>query len=198
MAEKKNNDELQREILEAQLEQSKITLEQTRETSAAYRQRKESTARANAQRQRQFTADRANLRAIQKRCQHMAGGDAGGDPLEGGGKFAFSTLCCTIMPDGVTRLLQDPRCRLMLYGRERTPQEETKMEALAAKAKPGSQEWLAWDDHLWWKDLLRLFRKEGLGKKAIMRGPTFSFRKEDGTNVIPDITGYASSGAGGR
>lgn len=193
-----SNEDLQRQILEAQLEREKISLEQTQDGSAAYRQRKEVATRANKNRQRQLSRDRANLRAIQMRCEHMAGGDAGGDPLEGGGKFAFSTISCTLMPDGVTKLLQDPRCRLMLYGRERTPQEKRKMEAAAIKAGPESKDAVAWQDHLWWEELHKLWRKEGLGKKSLMRGPTFDFTTENGLRIIPDITGFATSGAGGR
>ena len=194
----KTNEDLQREILETTLEQQKIALDQTRDQNAAYRQRKEVASRANANRQRQFAHDRANLRAIQKKCQHMAGGDAGGDPLEGGGKFAFSTISKTIMPDGVTDLLQCPRCRLMLYGRILSKPEEARLEAAASKAGDGSKAWEKWDDYLWYKELLALHRKEGLGKKSVMRGPTFDYTRGDGLRVIPDITGYATSGAGGR
>lgn len=194
----KSNEDLQRELLETQLDTAKIALEQTREQNSNYRQKRDAANRSNAQRQRQFTADRLSLRALQKGCSHMAGGDAGSNPTEGGGKFAFTTLSCTIMPDGVTKLLQDPRCRLMLYWRERTPQEEKKMQEAANKAGENSKAALAWEDHEWGKELYRLYRREGLGKKSVMRGPTFDFTKQDGTRVIPDITGYATSGAGGR
>lgn len=205
MADKeKSLEQMQRELAEIQLEEARISLEQTREANAAYRQKREVSARGNAHRQRQFQADHDSLRKLQKGCAHMAGGDAGSNPTEGGGKFAFSTLSCTVMPDGKTKLLQDPRCRLMIYGRDRSPQEETKMQAAAEaveKKDPAnfmrSKAWLAWDDHCWWKDLYQLYRKEGLGKKSMMRGTTFTFEK-DGMPLIPDITGYATSGAGGR
>lgn len=180
----KSTDDLQREVLEAQLETAKINLEQSKDQSAAYRQRKEVCRKANESRQRGFAAKRESLKALQHRCQHMAGGEAGGDPCEGGGKFAFSTLSCTIMPDGVTMLLQCPRCRLMIYGRTRSAQDEARLQGKAL------------EDHLWWKELYTLYRKEGLGKKALMRGPTFNFTRPDGTSAVPDITGYASSGAG--
>jgi hypothetical protein len=198
MAEKaaKSVEELNREILETQLETSKINLVQAKEANAAFQQKRETSRRINANRQHQFDHDARNLRSIQEHCQHMAGGDAGGDILEGGGKFAFSTISCTIMPDNATKLLQCPRCRLMLYGRDRTPQEEVKMEAAAAKGDKKAV--AAWKDHLWFKELYQLFRKEGLGKKSVMRGPTFDFTRDDGTRVIPDVTGYATSGAGGR
>lgn len=203
---KKSNEEIQREILETQLEQSKISLEQTRESNASYRQRRDVAAKTNANRQRQFAMDRANLRHIQRvKCQHMAGGDAGESPLEGGGKFAFSILAVTIMPDGITELIQCARCRLMLYGRKLNPQEEARLRAAAEKAEEKNPEtfasdpaWQKWDDHVWFKELKVTHRKEGL-KHSVMRGPTFKFEDaKTGVPVIPDVTGYATSGAGGR
>jgi hypothetical protein len=197
---KKSNADLQTEILETDLETKRIALEQTREQNAAWKQRRDVSARTNANRQHQFKMDHASQRHAQEHiCQHMAGGDADGNPLEGGGKFAFAIVSATLMPDGVTYFMQCPRCRMKLYGRNRPAAEEARMAALAREKGPESPEAQAYADHIWFKEVFKLWQKEGLGKKSLMRGPTFGFnRVEDGAPVIPDITGYASSGAGGR
>lgn len=207
MATAKTTEDLQRELVETQLETARIGLDKARDENADYRRRKSVAEKTNANRQAQFSADRKNLRALQRiQCQHMAGGDAEGSPLEGGGKFSFSVLHLTIMPDGVTELIQCPRCRLMLYGRKLNAKEEAKLkakaEAIEAKKPESFQNdptWQKWDDYLWYKELRELYRREGLGKKAISRGPTFSFTDNaTGAPVIPDVAGYATSGAGGR
>lgn len=200
MAEK-TVDQMQKELLETQLETARIGLEKTREENSDYKRRKQVAARTNENRQRQFQSDRANLRNLQRSvCQHMAGGDAEGSPLEGGGKFAFCVLHVTIMPDGVTQLIQCPRCRLMLYGRKLTLKEEAKLKAAAEKAGEdiNNPAWLKWDDYEWFKELSDLFKREGLGRKSISRGPTFKFENLQGVPIIPDTTGYSTSGGGGR
>lgn len=175
MAEKKSED-LQRELIETQLETARISLEQQKDQNAAYQSRKRVAAATNAQRQAQLAMDRSNLRAIQMNCQHSAGGEAGGDPTQGGGKFAFSVLTQAIMPDGKTVLVQCPRCRLKLYGRELNPREVARLE----KSNPEK-----YADHIWWKELMKVSKKEGTPNN-VMRGPTFMFEK-DGVNFIPEM-----------
>jgi hypothetical protein len=192
MAEKEQSvEDLQRQVLQAQLARETASLEETVENNAERKQKREVAARTNAQRQRQFAQDRSNLRAIQHRCEHRAGGYAGEtDILEGDG---HSVLSVTIMPDGHTKFLQCPRCRLSLYGRLRTKQEEARMkkaaEAVMDKNPKGYESdpnWLKWDNHQWWMDLMKVHKKFAI-KKSIMRGPTFNFQNSEGMSVIPEL-----------
>jgi hypothetical protein len=194
-------DLLQKEVLESQLRTQKAiltreeaALEDTLEALADRKQKKETARRINEGRQRQIAIDRASQRHLQQNvCEHRSGGYAGETPItEGGGTNSFSVLHTTVMPDGKTVFIQCGRCPLKLYWRERSPAEETKMQAAAAKAKPGSKEAMAWEDHLWGKELIAVHKKEGL-KKSIMKGPTFDFEK-DGVRFIPDITGWVTAG----
>ena len=195
------NDALQQEVLEASLRTQKAiqareeaALEDTLELLAERKQKKETARRTNADRQRQLALDRANQRHLQQNvCEHRSGGYAGETPItEGGGTNSFSVLHVTIMPDGKTQFIQCGRCPLKLYWRARSPQEEERMQAAAQKAKPGSKEALAWEDHLWGKQLMGTHKKDGL-KKSVMKGPTFDFDK-NGLPYIPDITGWVTSG----
>jgi hypothetical protein len=202
MAEKQNpNDALQQEVLEAQLRTQKAILareeaglEETLESLADRKEKKERARRINADRQRQLALDRASQRHLQRQqCQHRSGGFAGETPItEGGGTNSFSVLHVTIMPDSKTMFIQCGRCPLKLYWRARSEGEEDKMEAAAKKAGRGSKEALAWEDHLWGKELMATHKKEGL-PKSIMKGPTFDFEK-DGVPFVPDITGWVTSG----
>jgi hypothetical protein len=199
--EKQNLESLQQEVLEAQLRTNKAIL--AREEAAledtlealADRKQKKATARAiNKNRQEQFSKDRASQRHLQKNvCEHRSGGYAGETPItEGGGTNSFSVLHITTMPDGKTEFIQCGRCPLKLNWRARSPQEEAKMQAAAEKAKPGSKEAAAWEDHLWGKQLMATHKQLGL-KTSKMKGPTFDFEK-DGMPFIPDITGWVTSG----
>jgi hypothetical protein len=201
MAEKQNLEALQQEVLESQLRTQKAiqvreeaALEDTLEALAARKQKKETARRTNADRQRQLALDRANQRHLQQNvCEHRSGGYAGETPItEGGGTNSFSVLHITVMPDGKTVFIQCGRCPLKMYWRARSDAEEGRMQAVAAKAKPGSKEAMAWEDHLWGKQLVAAHKKDGL-KKSVMKGPTFDFEK-DGVPFIPDITGWVTSG----
>jgi hypothetical protein len=201
----KNLEQLQKEVLETQLETAKIALDKTRDENADYRRRKDVAASTNAGRQRQFKHDYKNLRNLQRNvCQHMAGGRADGNPLEGGGKFAFSVLHITIMPDNVSEFIQCSRCRLGIIGRLLSPKEESKLRlaAEAVEKKTADFEsdpvWLKYDDYKWWKELREQYKRDGIGKEAVSRGPGFAFTNQEGIPVIPDTQGYTSSGGGGR
>jgi hypothetical protein len=210
MAEKQNaaTEELQQEVLHAQLRTQKAilareeaSLEETMESLADRKQRKDVAQRTNANRQRQFALDRANQRHLQKNvCEHRAGGYAGETPItEGGGTNSFSVLHVTIMPDSKTMFIQCGRCPLKMYWRARSVTEEDKLQAAAEAVRKGNPKsyqndkaWLAWEDHLWGKELMATHKKDGL-KKSIMKGPTFEFEK-DGMPFIPDITGWVTAG----
>jgi hypothetical protein len=194
----KTVEELQKQLLEAQLRTQKAILdreeaglEQTLESTSTYKQKREVAARTNAARQRQFTQDQRNLRDIQRnKCEHRSGGYAGESSiLEGDGP---SVLSVTIMPDNKTKFIQCPRCVLALYGRDRNHKEEAKMEMAAEaveKKNPNFDTdpvWLKWHNHVWWKELIATHKKFAY-KKSIMRGPTFTFENEQGVPFIPEL-----------
>jgi hypothetical protein len=194
-------EELQRGVLAAQLRtqeailaREEASLEETKEALADRKQKKDTAKRINANRQAQFALDRANQRHLQKNvCEHRSGGFAGETPVtEGGGTNSFSVLHVTTMPDGKTMFIQCGRCPLKMYYRPRSKAEEERMQAAAEKAQPNSKEAIAWEDHLWGKELMATHKKFAL-KTAVMKGPTFDFEK-NGMPFIPDITGWVTSG----
>jgi hypothetical protein len=192
---------LQKEVLESQLRTQKAilareeaALEDTLESLAASKQKKEIARRTNADRQRQMALDRASQRHLQQSvCEHRSGGYAGETPItEGGGTNSFSVLHVTIVGHEKFRFIQCGRCALKLWWRERSPAEERAMEALAKKAGLGSKEAMAWEDHLWGKQLLAIHKKDGL-PKSTMKCSTFNFEK-DGVPFVPEVPGWVTSG----
>lgn len=209
MADKQNaTEQLQQDVLEAQLRTQKAILareeaglEETLESLSDRKVKKQRAAAINAGRQKQFALDRASQRHLQKNvCQHRSGGYAGETPMtEGGGTNSFSVLHVTVMPDSKTMFIQCGRCPLKMNWRARSSAEEERMSAAAEavrKSNPkdylNQKAWLAWEDHLWGKELMAIHKKEGL-PKSIMKGPTFDFEK-DGLPFIPDVTGWMTSG----
>ncbi len=201
MADKPHIDSLQQEVLEAQLRTQKAILareeaglEETLESLADRKEKKERARRINADRQRQLALDRASQRHLQKNvCEHRSGGYAGETPLtEGGGTNSFSVLHVTVIGHDKVKFIQCGRCPLKLWWRERSPQEEARMEAAAKKAGAGSPAAWAWEDHLWGKELMATHKKEGL-PKSNMKGPTFIFEK-DGVPFVPEVPGWVTSG----
>jgi len=200
MAEK-TVEQLQREVLEVQLRRESAALEDTVEQLNDRKIRKERSAKTNAQRQAQMSADNKAAKQIEKSCRHKSGGNPQ-NILRGGGKFSFSILTRVLMPDGKTELIQCQRCRLKLYGRERTPAEERKMRAAADRAEQVSEAKrsleekkaiAAWEDHQEWKRLREISIEEGIDD-SFMRGPTFNFQNEEGMSVIPEVAGRSFSG----
>jgi hypothetical protein len=178
-------DSLQREIAETELQTKQLQLAEARERNAKFLQHEEIRHRSNQQRQAEFKQAAASNRALQKDCRHKAGGSPS-NIHRGGGKFAFSLLTRAIMPDGKTELIQCQRCRLRLYGRERTPVEIEKLKELdAADAKKGIVA-TRYEDHVWWLKLRETSIEEGIPNNE-MRGPTFNFQNADGVNFIPDM-----------
>jgi len=201
-------DLLQKEVLEAQLRTQKAILareeaglEETLEALADRRQKKTIAARINANRQEQIALDRRSQRHLQRNvCQHRSGGYAGETPItEGGGTNSFSVLHISYIGHDKVVFIQCGRCPLKMWWRQRSPTEEVAMKAAAdaalkkdPKNLDTNKAWLAWEDHLWGKELMAVHRKEGL-PKSIMKGPTFNFEK-DGVPFIPEIPGWVTSG----
>lgn len=207
---------LQKEVLQAQLRaleqqtqtqkaillREEASLEETLEAVASRKEKKERAKRINAQRQSDFALDRANQRYLQKfKCQHRSGGFMGQTPItEGGGTNSFSVLHVTVLGHDKTMFIQCGRCPLKLYWRERNAAEETRMQAAAEavrKADPkgykNDKVWLAWEDHLWGKELIKIHKEKGL-PNSTSKGATFNFEK-DGVPFIPEVSGWATSGS---
>jgi hypothetical protein len=204
MAEKQNvvteTEELQKEVLQASLRTQKAilareeaALEETLEALADRKQKKETAKRTNENRQAQLAIDRANQRHLQQNvCQHRSGGYMGQTPItEGGGTNSFSVLHVTILGHDKIKFIQCGRCPLKLWIVD-TPAEEKRLQAAAAKAKPGSKEAMAWEDYLWGKELLATHKKTSL-PNSTSKGATFNFEK-NGVPFIPKVPGWVTSG----
>lgn len=193
-------DLLQKEVLEASLRTQKAillreeaALEETLEALADRRQKKETAKRTNENRQAQLALDRATQRHLQQNvCQHRSGGYMGQTPVtKGGGTNSFSVLHVTILGHDKVKFIQCGRCPLKLWMID-SPAEEKRLQAAAAKAKPGSKEAMAWEDHLWGKELLAMHEASAL-PNATSKGATFNFEK-NGVPFIPEVPGWVTSG----
>lgn len=183
------NAEAEAEVRSVSLETQKVQLEEAKESAEAYRQKKADAKRRNEERERGFQSKATNDKTAQKQCEHRSGGWAGETSLlEGDGP---SVLHVTIFPDQVTEFIQCTRCQLKIFGRPRSQAEEAKMAEAAAVAngKFGERhpDVIAWENHLWWKQLREQHRRTGY-KKSVMRGPTFTFKTLDGMPVVPEPT----------
>lgn len=192
----KTVEELNRELLEVQLETARVGLEEAKRKNADYKVAEARRHEHNRQRQAEIEQGQKTRAMIVKRCRHKSGGSPT-NIARGGGKFSFSLITRAIMPDGVTEFLQCSRCPLKLYGRERGAAEEKTMEKAAKKAaeerlehnpkskflSPAEQ---AWTDHQLWKELREVSIEEGL-EHGITRGPTFMFQNENGIPIIPEL-----------
>lgn len=188
----KSNEEIQREILDVDLETKRLGLDEARKRNATFAAAEQRRSSQNKERQANIAEERRMHRRNQLACAHAAGGEAGTSPLEGGGKFSFSVIARVILPDGKHELLLCPRCRLKLIGREHSKAEERMMKLAAEAAEEKFPEtygddaaWIKWDDHKRWKDLRKVSQKEGIPNN-VLRGPTFMFEK-DGVPFIPEL-----------
>lgn len=181
----KSLEQMQREITETDLETKRLQLAEAKSRNAHFAQTEETRRKTNQQRQEEFKHTAASTRATQKDCRHKSGGSPT-NIHKGGGKFSFSLLTRTIMPDGKTELIQCQRCFLKLYGRERTGAEIAKLKALdAADEKKGGTA-TRYEDHLWWVKLRETSIEDGIPDN-VMRGPTFTFQNAEGVNFIPEL-----------
>jgi len=175
----------QAEIARVDLQTKKLGLAEAKARNANFQQAEDSRHKGNRQRQAEIAQTRSNVQARQKQCRHKAGGQAGGDELRGGGKFAHSVLTRAIMPDGHTELLQCSHCDLMLYGRELTPAEIAKLAALDAADEASGIPFRRVADHEEWTRLRQVAIEDGIPNN-VLRGPTFIFQDANGVNFIPE------------
>lgn len=177
MADKeKTAEQMQREIMEVELETKRLQLDEQKKRNAEFKASEDRRHAHNKMRQGEFEQGRRAQKALEAGCRHKSGGSPE-NILRGGGKFAFSLLTRAVMPDGKTELIQCQRCRLKLHGRERTAAEEAKLKAKSPEKHA---------EHLEWKRLREISIEDGI-EHSTMRGPTFIFQDERGVNFIPDM-----------
>jgi hypothetical protein len=169
-------EEIQREILEVELETKKLNLAEAKQRNAEFVQREEMRRKHNRQRMSELKAGRDAAEAVVRECRHKSGGNPT-NILRGGGIGSFSILTRALMPDGVTRLIQCSRCRLKVYFRLLTAPEEAKLQ----KGDPDK-----FAHYLEGKRLFEISKDQGL-EHAELRGPTFFFQNEQGVPIIPEI-----------
>lgn len=166
----KSNEEMQREILEVELQTKHLQLAEARKRNADFEEAERRRHDANQKRMSELAEGRRNHAATVKHCRHQSGGSPA-NVLRGGGRFAFSLIQRTIMPDGVTVLLTCPRCRMMMY-----PPSEAMKKADAKQYKADLEEY---------NRLLQKSIDEGIEHNE-SRGPTFMFKNAEGVPIIPE------------
>jgi len=172
----KSLEQIQREIAEVELQTGQLNLAEARKRNETFLAAEEARRRGNRQRQAELKQGREGREAIVTECRHKSGGSPN-NILHGGGIGSFSVISRAIMPDGVTRLLQCPRCRMREYFRPLTRQEEVKL-------KKNDSEKV--ERYLQLKDLFETSKDLGL-EHGELRGPTFFFQNEAGVPVIPEM-----------
>lgn len=159
------NEQLQKMILETQLETAQIALEQQRETNAAFKAHKEAKSRQNAQRQANLALERQSKAAIQSVCLHRQGGHPD-NILKGNGP---SVLSKTRMLDGRRYLIQCNRCDLKLL----TPHPALQKEDPERYAREMAE-------------YNRLSEEADSNGLAQIQGCTFDFQ-QNGVSVLPEL-----------
>lgn len=102
---------IQDEIAETQLAEAKMRLELTKRQVAAFEASEADKKRRNIERQKQLSSERQTRAADAKRCKHRQGGTPK-KPFAGKGSTA---LRVATMPDGFTKLIMCPICRLRVF-----------------------------------------------------------------------------------
>lgn len=173
MAEEKkqqSTEDLQREILQVELETKKLLLDEAKKRNLDLKESERRRHDANKTRMRELEEARRNHEATVRKCRHKSGGSPT-NILKGGGVGSFSLLSRTILPDGVSVLLQCPRCRMLKY----PPTLALKKSDPKAYVEELKE----------YKRLLEESQDNGL-EHAEMRGPTFLFQNADGVPFIPE------------
>lgn len=163
-------EDIQREIAEVELETKQLDLAAARKRNREFIAAEEQRRVANQRRMEELRTMAANAQALIKACVHRAGGNPG-NILKGGGSNAFSTLTGYLMPDGVSVLIQCPRCRLKMLP----------PTAAQKKADPNQ-----YNIDMAEYDRLLTMLKESSPEFSISRGPTFMFKNEDGIPIVPE------------
>lgn len=184
----RTNEDVQREILEIELETKRITLERTKQDNQVYRETEEDRARKRAQAQTNAKMEMEKQRRREQNCRHQQGVGPGDVCGEGSGKSCL-TLSRIFFPWNC--LVQCVWCGLKNQtpspGRKnRKPQRirvngEWRMET-ADEVKVRIEAYEA--DLKYHEELVRAAKGNGLPP---MMGPTYEFTDQDGMPVVPQI-----------
>ena len=176
---KQTLDEMQREILEVQLETARISLAKAKAENQAWHEREKSQEISNQQRQAHLANVEAKRQGIQAVCLHRQGGGPE-DRYEGDGKSCL-TLARVFFSNNF--LIQCNRCDLALQ-RPHPKRKSTKplfsgetQKQIDARIKLYNEEVVRYEG---------LLREAKGNKLRPMLGPTWEFTDEDGNNFIPD------------
>jgi hypothetical protein len=175
----KTNEDLQREILEVQLETAKIALQKTKAENQEWFERTESHKISNQQRQAHLRAVEDNRQAIQRLCLHRQGGGPE-DRYEGDGKSAL-TISRVFFSNNF--LIQCPRCDLDLQ------RPHPKRKSLKPTFKGETEDQILARVDKYNEDVTRyelLLKEAKSNKLRPMLGPTWEFQDEDGNTFIPE------------
>lgn len=167
---KQTAEELQAEILQVELQTKKLLLAQARRDNAAFVDGEKKRRDNNRRRMAELAEMQRNHAATVKACRHKSGGDPS-NILKGGGIGSFSIISRAVMPDGVTILLQCPRCRMLRYPPPASMKKAEPEKYLAELAE--------------YNRLLEESRDNGI-QHAEMRGPTFFFQTGEGVPFVPE------------
>lgn len=176
---KRSLEEMQRQLLDTQIETAQIGLEKAKADNDQYRQTQAQRSSQNKQRQAILAQEAANREAIQRACLHKQGGGPE-DRYEGDGKSCL-TLSRVFFSNNF--LIQCNRCDLALqrpHPKRKSPrplfrgETEAQIEARIA---------LYNEDVTRYEGLLR----EARGNKLRpMLGPTWEYSDDEGTIFIPE------------
>lgn len=184
MAEQKKNEEMERELLDVQLQTARLGLERQKEENQIFVQTREQRNRQNEQRQRSLAAEAANKAARQTLCLHRQGGGPD-DTFEGDGKSAL-TLSRIFFANNF--LIQCPRCDLALQRPH--PALKSKKARRLADGTMETAEMIAARIRKYNEDMTyynRLLAEAKGNKLRPMLGPTWEFADEDGTPFVPEL-----------
>lgn len=173
-------EDLQREIMETQLETARIGLKKAQAENRAWNEREKSHEIANEQRQAHLAQVAATREYLQRNCLHKQGGGPE-DRYEGDGKSCL-TISRVFFSNNF--LIQCNRCDLALqrpHPKRKSPKPsfpgETQ-EQIKARIK------LYNEDVTRYEGLLR----EAKGNKLMpMLGPTWEFQDEEGNTFLPEM-----------
>lgn len=168
-SEKKNLEDIQREIAETELKTKQLLLRQAQKANADFEAAEEQRHANNRKRMAELEQARVNHEAKVQRCRHKSGGRPA-DIAKGGGIGSFSIISRVLLPDGVTRVLTCARCGMMKYPPEKSLAKEDPKKYAAELEE--------------YNRLLEISQDQGL-EFAEVRGPTFFFQK-DGIPFVPE------------
>lgn len=179
MADKRSKEEIEREILEVNLETSRLALDRQKEDNQIFTMTREQRTRQNHQRQLQLAAQATSKAAQQAMCLHRQGGGPD-DTFEGDGKSCL-TIARIFFANNY--LIQCPRCDLALQ----RPHPAMKSRKLrdGETAAMRDERIKKYDADLAFYNGLLAQAKQN--KLRPMLGPTFEFSDEDGTPFVPEL-----------